>query len=95
MVDLVIDVDAFEVRRGGVAIPLRTKEIELLIALSERPGVAVRRTDLALRVWGADLGIVNRTLDVHVSSLRAKLGLDPSGADYLVTVHGVGYRLRT
>ncbi len=92
--DLVIDDDAFEVRRDGALIALTTKEHELLVALARRRGDAVRRSQLAAEVWDTDLGFVNRTLEVHVSSLRTKLGQAPDGGEYITTVHGVGYRLR-
>ena len=91
--DLELDSAAFEVRRDGEAIALTTKELELLFALSRNAGDAIRRTQLALEVWGADLDLVSRTLEVHVSSLRTKLGPGPDGAEYISTVHGIGYRL--
>ena len=62
---------------------------------AERAGRPVRRNDLAERVWGTSLGFVNRSLDVHISSLRHKLGARPDGDRYIDTVHGVGYRLQT
>jgi two-component system response regulator CpxR len=68
--------------------------MELLLALARRPGSLVRRAQLADEVWGAGLGAVTRTLEVHVSSLRAKLGAAPDGGGYIDTVHGGGYRLR-
>ncbi len=93
-VDLDIDIEGFEVRRDGVAIDLTTKEMSLLALLARHHGVMVRRTTIAVEVWDSDLGFVQRTLDVHVSSLRSKLGQGPDGVGYIETVHGVGYRLR-
>jgi len=93
ILDLELDFAAFEVRRDREAIPLTTKELELLFALSRHAGDAIRRTQLALEVWGAELSLVSRTLEVHVSSLRTKLGPAPDGAEYVSTVHGIGYRL--
>ena len=81
-------------RRADRPLDLTLKEMELLVALAERPGVTVRRSELAARVWGADVGYVNRSLEVHISSLRSKLGKRPDGSDDIVTVHGVGYRFR-
>jgi two-component system catabolic regulation response regulator CreB len=92
--DLVIDADAFTVVRGDRLVPLTTKETELLLALVERRGVTLRRAELAATVWGSDVGFVNRSLEVHISSLRTKLGRRPDGSDDIVTVHGVGYRFR-
>ncbi len=93
--DLVVDLDGFRVTRGGDVIVLTTKEIELMVCLAEHVGRPVRRNDLAERVWGTSLGFVNRSLDVHMSSLRHKLGDRPGGDRYIDTVHGVGYRLQT
>jgi DNA-binding response OmpR family regulator len=92
--DLEIDLDAFVARRADRPLDLTLKEMELLVVLAERPGVTVRRSELAARVWGADVGYVNRSLEVHISSLRSKLGKRPDGSDDIVTVHGVGYRFR-
>jgi DNA-binding response OmpR family regulator len=92
--DLEIDVDRFDVRRNGQRIVLTTKEMELLLCLARRVGVLVRREQLAEEVWGTQPDAVNRSIDVHVSSLRRKLGPGPDGAGYLDTVHGLGYRLR-
>ena len=92
--DLVVDLEGFRVMRRGEAIVLTTKEIELMVCLAEHVGRPVRRNDLAERVWGTSLGFVNRSLDVHISSLRHKLGQRADGDRYIDTVHGVGYRLQ-
>jgi DNA-binding response OmpR family regulator len=94
VLDLEINARAYTVQRAGRVIDLTTKEMELLLALARRPGSLVRRAQLADEVWGAGLGAVTRTLEVHVSSLRAKLGAAPDGGGYIDTVHGGGYRLR-
>ena len=92
--DLVVDADACRVSRHGELVPLTTKETELLVCLAEHVGKPVRRRDLAERVWGTSLVHVTRSLDVHMSSLRQKLGERPDGEGYIDTVHGVGYRLQ-
>jgi DNA-binding response OmpR family regulator len=92
--DLEIDVEGLAVRRAGEPIELTTKECELLARLAADIGRLVRRNKLASDVWASDLGYVNRSIDVHVSSLRRKLGRRPDGSGYIDTVHGVGYRLR-
>jgi len=91
--DLEIDLDRFEVRRYGEPIDLTTKELGLLVALARRSGELVRRDELAQEVWGTGLWPVNRSLDVHMSSLRRKLGDTPRHPRYLQTVHGLGFRL--
>jgi DNA-binding response OmpR family regulator len=92
--DLDIDVDAFEVRRDGEPIELTAKETALLMALAQQQGALVRRSKLAEDVWESPLSLVQRTIDTHVSSLRAKLGVPPDGGTYIETMHGAGYRLR-
>jgi DNA-binding response OmpR family regulator len=91
--DLEVDVDRYEARRQGQPIDLTTKELGLLVALARRPGVLVRREELAEEVWGTGLWPVNRSLDVHMSSLRRKLGDTPRQPRYVQTVHGLGFRL--
>ena len=91
--DLEIDLDRYEVRRYGELIDLTTKELGLLVALARRSGELVRRDELAQEVWGTGLWPENRSLDVHMSSLRRKLGDTPRHPRYLQTVHGLGFRL--
>ena len=92
--DLSIDLDAFEVRRDGVLIDLTGKEMALLALLARNQGMMVRRSTMATEVWNADLGFVQRSIDVHVSSLRAKIANPPDGSGYIETIRGIGYRLR-
>ena len=80
-----------EVRVDGAAVQLTFKEFELLRLLLEAKGRVLTREILMDRVWDLAAERENRTLDVHVRTLRAKLG--PAGA-YVETVRGVGYRLR-
>lgn len=91
--DLEIYIDRYEVRRDGEAIALTSKELSLLVALARRPGELVRREQLAEEVWGTGLWPINRSLDVHMSSLRRKLGDQPRQPRYIQTVHGLGFRL--
>jgi DNA-binding response OmpR family regulator len=73
----------------GSAVALTRKEFELLAALSRQPGVVVSRERLLIEVWNSPWPGGQRTLDVHMATLRAKLG-EPK---VIQTVHGVGYRL--
>ena len=91
--DLDVDLDAFEVRRAGEAIELTGKEMALLALLAQHQGALVRRSFIANEVWDSPLSLVQRTIDTHVSSLRAKLGSPPDGSVYIETMHGAGYRL--
>lgn len=76
---------------GGerTAIRLPRKEFELLHYLAAHPGKVFTRHDLLDRVWGRDVFVVDRTVDVHVRKIREKLG-----DDLIETVKGVGYRMR-
>ncbi len=87
--DLEIDRDRFEVRRRSQqdAVRLARKEFELLHFLGSRPGKVFSRQDLLDRVWGHDVYVVDRTVDVHVRKIREKIG-----DHYIETVKGVGYR---
>src|SRR4051794_6975159 len=91
--DLDINIDRFEVRQQGRPVDLTSKELALLVALARRIGELVRRDELAEEVWGTGLWAVNRSLDVHMSSLRRKLGDTPRPPRYVQTVHGLGFRL--
>jgi len=87
--DLEIDRDRFEVRKHNVdqAIRLARKEFELLYFFASRPGRVFSRQDLLDQVWGHDVYVVDRTVDVHVRKIREKIG-----EYYIETVKGVGYR---
>ena len=78
-------------RRGG-AVDLSGLELKLLRYLVEHRGAALTRDDLLENVWGYDATPVTRTVDVHVASLRQKLETNPSRPEFIVTIHGVGYK---
>ncbi|PDO11439.1 MAG: DNA-binding response regulator [Candidatus Reconcilbacillus cellulovorans] len=84
--------DKYEVTVGGRPIALRPKEFEVLLYLVKRPGVVVTRDDLMNAVWGFDYVGGQRTVDVHVSSLRKKLELDGESVR-IEAIRGVGYKL--
>lgn len=86
--DVSVDLDARRVTVAGVQIALTTKEFELVEALTERPGAAVSRQQLMDRIWGDAFVAVSRSLDVHMTGLRAKL--DRPGL--ITTIRGYGYR---
>lgn len=86
--DVRVDLAARRVEVGGVVVPLTTKEFELVEALVERPGAAVSRQQLMDRIWGDAFVAVSRSLDVHMTGLRAKL--DRPGL--ITTIRGYGYR---
>jgi two-component system response regulator RegX3 len=80
---------------AGRPVDLALKEFELLRMLLERPGVVVRRGELMDEVWDPNWFGSDKTLDVHVSSLRKKLGDDPNTPRYIHTIRGVGFRSST
>jgi two-component system alkaline phosphatase synthesis response regulator PhoP len=92
--DVHIYPEKYEVSLGGESIPLRPKEFEVLLYLVQRPGVVVTRDDLMNIVWGFDYIGGQRTVDVHVSSLRKKLEMNQQSVQ-IDSIRGVGYKLVT
>ena len=90
--DLEIDEPAREVRRDRADLGLTRAEFDLLLALTEVPGVAWTRERLGDRVFGEAYDAFDRTIDSHVKNLRRKLGERAGGREYIETVRGVGYR---
>jgi DNA-binding response OmpR family regulator len=86
---VVVDRDRREAAIDGEVVDLTAKEFDLLAVLAEEPGRVVPRQELFARVWDPVWVGTGKTLDVHVASLRRKVG-DPS---LIETVRGVGYRL--
>jgi two-component system, OmpR family, response regulator RegX3 len=87
--DLLIDRRTRRVEVGGRPVHLTPKEFDLLAKLAEDPGAVVRRDDIVTEVWDEHWWGPTKTLDVHISSLRRKLG-DPIS---ITGIRGVGYRL--
>jgi DNA-binding response OmpR family regulator len=87
-----VDLDTREVTKDGETVQLTLKEFELLRMLMEEAGKVVRRTDLMDEIWDPNWYGSMKTLDVHVSSLRKKIGDDPADPRYIKTVRGVGFR---
>jgi DNA-binding response OmpR family regulator len=89
---LLLDHDQRRVWVDGAEIALTFQEFELLAFLSAHPSTVFTRSDLVTRVWQRDFAADSRTVDVHVSRLRHKLG--PAYGRYLVTEYRVGYQFR-
>ena len=87
---LTLDPERHTVTAGGTRVELTLKEFELLRLLLQHPGVAFTREKLMERVWGTDYLGETRTVDMHVRTLRQKLGVC---GEMIETVRGVGYRL--
>ena len=75
-------------------VKLSHKEFDLLRVLMSHPGKAIAREMLLEQVWGDDFFGEQRTLDVHIRWLREKLEVDPSNPEYILTVRGVGYKIK-
>ncbi|MGO4615593.1 response regulator transcription factor [Nocardia sp. 2YAB30] len=86
--DVRVDLGARMVEVAGVPVTLTQKEFELVEALVERPGAAVSRQQLMDRIWGDAFVAVSRSLDVHMTGLRAKL----NRPGLITTIRGYGYR---
>jgi two-component system alkaline phosphatase synthesis response regulator PhoP len=87
--NLVIDRESYLVYQNGVALSFARKEFELLSMLASKPGKVFGRDEILDKIWGDDVVVVIRTIDVHIRKIREKLG-----DDYLTTVKGVGYKFR-
>ncbi len=87
---LIMDIEGHRVLCDGLEIALTLKEFELLRYLMENPGMVLTRDRLLEAIWGYDFAGETRTVDVHVSSLRTKLG---AYGDMIETIRGVGYRI--
>jgi two-component system, OmpR family, alkaline phosphatase synthesis response regulator PhoP len=85
--DLIIDPVQFLVRKDAKTILLAKKEFELLYLLAAKPGRVFLRNEILNSVWGADVIVGDRTIDVHIRKIRQKLDVD-----YIATVKGVGYK---
>jgi DNA-binding response OmpR family regulator len=90
---LVIDTRSYEVSVDGRPVELARKEFELLLALARRAGEVITKRDLLSEVWQLAWGGSDRTVDVHLSWLRRKLGESAREPRYLHSVRGVGVRL--
>ena len=88
-----VDLVRLEARKGRKKVELSAREFAILRLLTEHIGEPVSREQLLDLVWGVNTFPTTRTVDVHFAVLRAKLEINPSEPRYLMTVHGVGYRL--
>ncbi len=90
--DVVVDLAAQTVRRGGALVDVTPQEFRVLRLFVEQPGRALSREDIVARGWGNEYEGTPRTVDNFVRALRVKLEMDAEEPRYFVTVRGVGYR---
>jgi DNA-binding response OmpR family regulator len=91
--ELQVDTGRFEVRVGGRPVALTAKEFGILQVLAEEPGRVFTRAEIVDRAAGFDHRVLERTVDAHVMNLRRKLERGATGASYVETVYGRGYKL--
>lgn len=87
MGDLVIDRSSYTIKVKSKEMNLPKKEFELLFFLAQNPNKVFSRDDLLQNIWGSDVYVLARTVDVHIRKVREKIG-----DDYITTVKGVGYK---
>jgi two-component system alkaline phosphatase synthesis response regulator PhoP len=85
--DLVINREKYSVAYKGEPVQLARKEFELLALLASKPGKVFLRNEILDKVWGTEVIVGDRTIDVHIRKIRQKLGVD-----CITTVKGVGYK---
>lgn len=91
--DLTIDPAAGEVRLAGQEVGLTSTEFRLICELAEHKGQVLSRAQLLSRVWGHEFGD-ERVVDVHIGRLRRKVEKDPADPQHVLTLRGLGYKLR-
>ena len=84
---MIIDAEQYQVLLNDEKIDLPRKEFELLSLLASRPGKVFTREEIMDKIWGNDVIVGGRTIDVHIRKLREKLG-----SDKIKTITGVGYK---
>jgi two-component system alkaline phosphatase synthesis response regulator PhoP len=90
ILDLVIDKAGYTVYQNGVKLVLPKKEFELLYFLAQQPNIVFNREELLKNIWGTDVYVVARTVDVHIRKIREKIG-----DDIIKTIKGIGYKIDT
>ena len=90
--DVVVDFRRTEVLRGGRPVELSAREFKLLRHFIEHRGDTLSREALLADVWGYDETPLTRTVDVHVAGLRQKLEANPKAPQFILTIHGLGYK---
>lgn len=90
--DLIIDYKSYVVKKHGVEINITPNEFKMLTAMSRYPKKAFTREELITLVIGDDYAGFDRTIDTHIKNLRQKIETDPKNPQYILTVHGIGYR---
>ena len=90
--DVTVNFRAMQATRAGAPVDLSAREFKLLKYLIEHRGATLSRDQLLADVWGYGETPLTRTVDVHVAGLRQKLEPNPKSPEFILTIHGLGYR---
>lgn len=85
--EMSIDPESFTITKGTKTISLAKKEFELLMLLVSKPGKVFKRAEILQKVWGREVIVGDRTIDVHIRKLREKIGNET-----IITLKGIGYK---
>ncbi|GIV27571.1 MAG: hypothetical protein KatS3mg027_1385 [Bacteroidia bacterium] len=85
---LIVDCEKYVVNKNGIIVDVSKTELDILKLLSQTPGKVFSRSDIFKFIWPKDCNIKERTVDVHIVSIRKKLG-----KNIIKTIKGVGYKL--
>ncbi len=87
-----MDLRKHEVMKSGKVVELTDKEFQILALLMKRPSEVVTRDEFLKEIWGEEVYVTHRTVDIHISGLRRKLEDDPEHPSFIVSVRNVGYK---
>lgn len=87
--DLEINLENHVIKKNGVSIELPKKEFSLITLLASKPGKVFTRNEILHKIWGIEVIVSNRTIDVHIRKIREKLG-----EGYIKTIKGMGYKFK-
>ena len=93
--DITIDFPKRQVWKGGVSVELTDKEFQILALMMRRPAEVITRDDFLKTIWGEDIYVTPRTIDIHISSLRRKIEDEPEHPSLIISVRNVGYKFDT
>lgn len=91
--EVVVDIAAGEVRRGGRPLEVTPIELRLLVAFLDNRGRVLTREQLIQSAWGTNTFVSDRAVDTHIVNLRRKIEPDPALPRYIVSVRAIGYRM--
>jgi two-component system alkaline phosphatase synthesis response regulator PhoP len=88
---LKLDLDKHICYKNGKQINLTPREFDILSLILSKKGVIVKREEVLTKIWGTDVSLETRTIDMHINSIRKKI--DDTNASVIVTLYGVGFKV--